>query len=488
MQSKRPDIVFVHPQGANWFAGSKSDMTRLANIMPPLGIMSLSAYLEARGIRTEILDCYAEPMKDEETADRVAGLGPRYVGFTVTTSSFPQGTRIAKLVRERLPSAAIVFGGVHVSALIEDALKGRQEIDFGVVGEGEETLYELMNASSGAETGAIPGLIRRDGSGEPVFNGFRAAGLNLDTLPFPAYAKLAGFPGLYQLPMFNYPRGPGTTMISARGCPYRCTFCDRSVFRSSFRFNSADYIFEHVKFLRRTYGIRHLNFYDDLFTLKRERVVDLASKLNSWARRITFNCAAQVSHIDRELVTLLKEAGCWMISLGLETGDPELLLRHKRGSATIEKGEEALRIIKEAGLRAKGLFICGLPGETEETFRRTRDFIWRNPIDDVNMTKFTPFPGSPLYKDLASSGAFEERLEDMNCLNFTFVPRGLTKERLDELYRDFHRSWYLRPRVWWNYATMFWKSPESWARLARSFHSLSQVRRQVMDAPLRSRR
>ncbi len=488
MQEEKPDIVFIHPQGRNWFAGARTDLTRAANIMPPLGIMSLAAYLEKNGLRSEIIDCYAEPMKDEEVADRVGRLAPPFAGFTVTTSSFRQATRMAGMIKKRLPSTRIVFGGAHVSAMPEDSLRGIEQIDFGVAGEGEETLLALMNSSSDAERASIPGLVWRCSSGNPVFNGRRPQTLDLDGLPFPAYEKLRDFPARYRLPLFNYPRGPGTTMISARGCPYKCTFCDRSVFGSSFRFNSAEYIFEHVRFLRRRFGIRHVNFYDDLFTLRRERVLRLTDLLTAWGPKITFNCSAQVSHIDAELVSRLKRAGCWMISLGLETGDPGLLKEHKRGAATIEKGEEALRIVKAAGLRAKGLFICGLPGETEETFLRTADFIRRNPIDDINMTKFTPFPGSPLYRDLAQRGIFEEDWEAMNCTNFTFVPRGLTREKLEALYRDFNRRYYSRPSVMWNYVSMLWKSPESWARLARNFHSFTQVRWQVMAAASRAGR
>jgi radical SAM superfamily enzyme YgiQ (UPF0313 family) len=487
MASQRPDIVFVHPQGVNWFTGTSTDMTRVANIMPPLGILSLSAYLEKKGLHTEIIDAYAKPATDEDIADRVARLAPPFVGFTVTTSSFLQGERIARLVKERLPRAVIVFGGVHISALKETSLAPYPVIDYGVVGEGEKALHELMEASTDAQRAAVPGVIFRDGDGLVVFNGYREDLLDLDSIPFPAYHRLHDFPRLYQLPLFNYPKGPGTTMISARGCPYRCTFCDRSVFRASFRFNSADYIYEHVRFLKRNYRIRHINFYDDLFTLKRDRVLALADRLASGPLRITFNCAAQVNHIDAELLSRLKKAGCWMVSIGLETGDEGLLKEHKRGAATLEKGERALRLIKDAGLRAKGLFICGLPGETEETFARTVDFIRRNPIDDLNMTKFTPFAGAPAYENIAERGTFDEKWEEMNCTNFTFVPKDLTRARLEELYRDFHRNHYLTPRVWWNYITMLWQSPESWIRLLANINAFWAVRNQVKEAAKRAR-
>ena len=110
------------------------------------------------------------------------------------------------------------------------------------------------------------------GEGNPLFNGYRAKSIELDTLPFPAYEKLDGYPQAYQLPIFNYPRVPNSSCISSRGCPYACSYCDRSVFRNSFRYNSAEYLYEHLKYLKDRFHIRHINFYDDQFTFNRKRV------------------------------------------------------------------------------------------------------------------------------------------------------------------------------------------------------------------------
>ena len=135
---------------------------------------------------------------------------------------------------------------------------------------------------------------------------------------------------------------------------------------------------------------------------------------------MTFNCATHVGHTDGGLFKLLKSAGCWMVSLGIESGAPEILARHKTKVdfsdmlITVEK-------IQQAGLRAKGLFIMGLPGETEKTIQITANFINRLKLDDMNMTKFTPFPGSPIYQNIQEEGTFEEKWNLMNCLNFVFV-------------------------------------------------------------------
>jgi anaerobic magnesium-protoporphyrin IX monomethyl ester cyclase len=358
--------------------------------------------------------------------------------------------------------------------LREQLLQDYAVIDYGVVGEGEETLLALLEME-GEALREIPGLLYRDGQ-EVAFTGPRATSLALDTLPFPAYGKLEGFPKSYKLPIFNYPKAPGTTVISSRGCPYQCTYCDRSVFRRSFRFNSAEYMVDLLVHLHATFGIRHVNFYDDLFTFNRARVIEFCERLMSRGVGVTFNCAARAEHIDRDLLGLMKRAGCWMISLGIETGDPDLLARH-RSRADLELIRARIGWIKDAGIRAKGLFMLGLPGETEASIDRSITYALGLPLDEINVAKLTPFPGSPLYQDIRKHGSFEEQWELMNCLNFVFIPEGLTRERLEERYQEFYRRYFQRWHVLLGYVTMLWHSPDSWIRFLRNLKDFLRLRR-----------
>ncbi|HLA50483.1 MAG TPA: radical SAM protein, partial [Thermodesulfovibrionia bacterium] len=185
----------------------------------------------------------------------------------------------------------------------------------------------------------------------------------LDALPFPAYSKLEGFPKYFEPPLFNYPSAPSASIISSRGCPYQCSYCDRSVFRRSFRFNSAEYLYEHMAFLKKEFKVRHIFFYDDLFTFHRKRIEEFCGLLRKRPLHMTFNCAVRLGHIDDDLLKMLKAAGCWMVSLGIESGDPEILLRHK-SKVSPDEMMTAIKQIQKNGLRAKGLFMMGLPGET----------------------------------------------------------------------------------------------------------------------------
>ncbi|NLC71435.1 MAG: radical SAM protein [Desulfuromonadaceae bacterium] len=429
--------------------------------MPPLGLASLSAYLEQRGIETRIIDCFAHPDDYSLLRRALREFRPSFVGFSCTTSNFLDGVRLAALAHTELSGIRTVFGGPHVSALREAIVRDFPEVDFVVVGEGEETLAELI-AADGEGAERIPGVACRR-KGEAVFSGFRETALELDSLPFPAYEKLSGYPAAYRLPIFNYPRTPNSSCISSRGCPYACSYCDRSVFRRTFRYNSAAYLYEHLKYLQQRFGIRHINFYDDLFTFNRSRVEEFCQMMVDRPLGMTFNCAVRAEHVDSELLIRMKEAGCWMASLGIETGDPELLAQHRQ-NADLEMLADKVRVIKKAGIRVKGLLMMGLPGETEESIRRSMAYVYSLPIDDFNLARFTPFPGSPLYERIHELGRFQEDWERMDCLRFCFIPHGMHRERLEELFTEFYKRHFQRPGVLMGYVAMLWRSPDSWKR------------------------
>ncbi len=472
--SKRQSVLLIHPLGyAAQAAGN--DILRLTNTMPPLGLASIAAWLEKHGIEVNIVDCFAQPRPDNLIKTLLEERNPAFVGLTCTTSTYPDAVRVLKLVKTTAPEIKTVLGGPHVSALKEEILKTEPTVDYTVVGEGEQPMLEVVRRG-GKDLDEVEGLCRRAESGEPIFTGCQSRLLELDTLPFPAYHKLPGYPRAYTLPIFNYPRTPNASCVSSRGCPYQCSYCDRSVFRQSFRCNSADYLYQHLRYLKDRWGIRHVNFYDDQFTLQRERVEQFCRLLIDQPLGMTFNCAVRAEHIDFELLQLMKAAGCWMVSLGIETGDPELLARHRQ-NPDLELLANRIRDIKRAGIRTKGLLMLGLPGETEQTVRNSMEYVFSLPIDDFNLAKFTPFPGSPIYRQINQFGHFEQEPEKMDCMNFVFVPRGMTKDRLNQMFTQFYRRHFTRPRVLWGYIKMIWQSPDSWRRFWKSAGSFLRFAR-----------
>ncbi len=465
MKLNTKKILLVHPLGYSADTARK-DISRLTNIVPPLGLASIAAFLEKNGMSAGIVDSYARPDSDGIIRRYLSDERPAFMGLSCTTSTFLDGVRLARLAKSLLPDIQVLFGGAHVSALKERILKEFPVIDVIVVGEGEQTLLELM-AGGWEDPASLTGVVHRAPGGDVRFTGYRPKGLELDSLPFPAYEKLIGFPHAYRLPIFNYPKSPSASIISSRGCPYACTYCDRSVFQRSFRYNSARYMVDHMRFLRQQFGIRHVIFYDDQFTFNRKRIESFTRMLIRKPLGMTFSCAVRAEHIDWDLVRRMKAAGCWMVSLGIETGDASLLARHRQ-NADLDLLANRIRLLKKAGIRTKGLLMMGLPGETEASIKKSMAYVFSLPLDDFNLTKFTPFPGSPIYRTIHEHGAFQEEWNKMDCMNFQFVPRGLTRERLEAFYLKFYKTHYMRLKVLADYATMVWRSPESWVRFIRN--------------------
>jgi radical SAM superfamily enzyme YgiQ (UPF0313 family) len=426
-------ITLVHPAGFNFVPG-QPDFSVLANRMAPIGILSLAAWLEKHGHPTCVHDCLGPhaPSGIEANADRVLASNPDLVGFSTTTSGYMDAADMAAYIKLKRPHVKIIFGNVHVSSIGAPLLEHFPEIDYLCIGEGEGALLDL---AEGKPLREIPNLVFRDGQAI-VANPRRARILDLDQLPFPAYEKLAGFPRDYHLPLFAYAKRWGATMITSRGCPYTCSFCDRTVFERLYKVNSAAYIYEHMKYLRDRFGVHHINIYDDLFTAQKKRVFELCEMLIEKPLGVEFNCAIRTGHTSDEMLRRLKQAGALMVSMGIESADPQMMERHKAG-VTLEAARETVEKIHAAGLRAKGLFIFGMPGETPETVRTTSDFILSLDLDEMNMTKFSPLYGAPIWNECVSgkSGPFHEDWRLMNCLNFVYLPKGFSsRSEMDALY------------------------------------------------------
>lgn len=236
-------------------------------------------------------------------------------------------------------------------------------------------------------------------------------------------------------------------MVTSRGCPYRCTFCDRALFGSRYRFHSVDYIIEMIRRYRDAHGIEHFIFYDDNFTANKAHLTALCEAIMQLPFRITFTCDARADLVNAQMLALMKRAGAWMISYGIETANPELLKLLDK-SLSLEKAAAAIRLTSEAGILTKGLFMIGVPGETERTIEATKAFIRELPFDMINLSKFTPYPGSEIYRDISRYGRFEDVWKKMSAMNFVFWPNTVDRQVLErennailvEFYRNGRRA------------------------------------------------
>jgi anaerobic magnesium-protoporphyrin IX monomethyl ester cyclase len=435
-------IVLVNPPSDVWVRGMRR-LRPILNTLPQIGIASLTAVTTREGLETAVIDAHALGMTHDELVAWILSRRPAIVGLTGYTSSVESAARVAALVKEAIPGVVTVVGGPHVTALPEQTMAALPAFDYGLIGEAERSAPPLFRAIlEGDDPGLVPGVARRDGGAITVNE--RAALIDdLDTLPFPAFELLPGFPRAYRPPVLHSPKGRAITLVTSRGCPYRCTFCDRALFGNRYRFHGVPYIVEMIRRYREAHGIDHFIFYDDNFTANRAHLTELCEAIARLPFRITFSCDARADHVDARMLALMKRAGAWMISYGIETANPELLKLLDK-SLSLEQAARAIRLTSEAGIITKGLFMIGVPRETEQTIERTKEFIKELPFDLINLSKFTPYPGSAIYRDIARYGRFEKRWDKMSAMNFVFWPDtvapGVLERESNTILIDFYRN------------------------------------------------
>ncbi len=442
-------IVFIDPplsldeRYGSWARGG----TRT----PPLGLAQLAAVTRQHGYDTAILDCPTLALDRSQAVRAVLDLNPRYVGLTATTVAICNAADLAKDLKAANPAWTIIVGGPHTTAVPKETMGAFPAFDIGVVGEGEETLVELLQAlESGRPLQTVRGVIFREGDAL-VQTAPRPFIEDLDALPLPAWDLLPDLARSYDTPTFTLGGSPASSLVTSRGCCGHCTFCDRSVFGNACRFHSAERVFEFMKLLHERFGINDVIIHDDAFVINRRRVEKVCQLLIESGLGVTWGCNARVNLVFPELLALMKKAGCWQIGYGIETGCQRILDLIDKG-VRVEQIEAAVRYTHEAGIRTRGFFMVGHPGEDESSIRETIAFAKRIPIDDFQMTLFTPMPGSEIYRDAQTYGAMECDWRKMNMWLPVFVPHGLSAEQLIYWQRRAFRAFYLRPRTMWNYA------------------------------------
>ncbi|HEX8339771.1 MAG TPA: radical SAM protein [Tepidisphaeraceae bacterium] len=458
-------IVFVNPPYER-IAPGYAFIRHITNRSPSLGLLHLAAQVRLHGYEPQIIESDILDLDADEVADRVLVERPAYVGITLFTVGVFQSVKIARRIKAHAPHIKIIVGGPHISSMGVETLERFPEFDVAVNGEGERVLVELLQAcESGAPLSSIGGLLYRDNGAILTTEKPQTTNV-LDDLPFPAWDLLPQFPHAYKLAVYDYPRGPVATIAASRGCPFHCKFCDTSTFGASVRYYTPAKMVEMMRHLNETYGVRHILFVDDLFLASRLRATDFCHRLIESGLKMTWSCAARVDTVRPDLLKLMRQAGCWQISFGLESGSDELL-RAMDKHAAIEKSEQAVKWTHDAGIRVKGLFMLGYPGETRETIELTKAFVKRIPMTIMNLTKFTPYPGSPVYREIYGTNIRDDHWERMNGMNFVWAPPGIAVDELDRHYQQVIRSFYADKRVRREYVRLSVRYPGHLVRLAK---------------------
>ncbi len=438
--------------------------------LPHLGLLMLGAVLREKGHRVRILDASAQGLGYKQSLKEARSFKPDLIGLTAVTPSIFKTVKLVTKLKEIYPNVPIIIGGPHFSAIPEITLNDYPVFDYGVMGEGEGTIIDLINAiSSGEKPSNVPGVVSQQ-NGNIQFAPPRSPIKDLDTLPFPAWDLLDGFPSQYHPALFKYKRLPSTHIISARGCPNRCIFCDTSVFSRRIRYHSPEYILEMIAYLVNHFGMREIIFEDDQFLIKKERVAEICEGILKAGWSISWCCSGRVNSVtDLKLLKLMKRSGCWQISYGIESGNQEILDFAKKG-ITIEQVERAVRLTHEAGIMSKGYFIFGLPLETEATMKQTIEFATRIPLNDMSIFTLTPFPGSEMYDIAEKYGTIDKDFEKMNLLDVVYTPKSISREKLLHYQSRFMKRFYLRPRIIGNYLFRIMTNPLNTLNMFKAFY------------------
>ena len=437
-------IVFCEPPYVCWDR-SRDRLRQGEETIPGMGVLVLAALGRQHGYRVHLDDAKVHGTPLDEVARRIATLRPDYLGLSATTISVANAARIAARVKAILPGVVTILGGAHVSAIPERTLEAFPSIDFGVVGEGEVSLFDLLaRLESGLPVDGVAGLAYRC-AGRVRANPRAPYIDDLDALPPPAWDLLPEFPHRFRPSLFTYPRTPVATLITSRGCPFSCTFCDRSTSGRKGRMHSVEAVARLCGMLVER-GVRHINFLDDLFTVRKQRVADLCHAFLDHGFTFSWSCNSHPNLLDFATLQLMRRAGCWQIAYGIESGSQRVLDVVKR-EVRIPRMRETLRMTRAAGIRTKGFLMLGHPTEDLDSLAETATFLRTVELDLCQITKFTPYPGTPAYPTIRQYGTFVEDWERMNAMNFVFVPHGLTTDILETYFDYCYRTFYHRGDV-----------------------------------------
>ncbi|MDD1755819.1 MAG: B12-binding domain-containing radical SAM protein [Methanomassiliicoccales archaeon] len=405
---------------------------------PPLGIMSIGAYLRQHGMDVRLFDWSGEEL-DKGRLDSLRSFGPDLVGMTVIIgSSIVRSKKISSWAKAL--GATVIWGGPFPSVMGEMCLL-QAPVDYVVMGEGEQTMLELCQfIQEGRTVGGVRGLaFLRDG--KVVKNEPRPRIQDLDALPMPWWEGVAPLEK-YLIPFFGRMAIP---MVTSRGCPNTCNFCyTKAMWGYRWTSRSAAKVVEEIQLIRgiepRMSGIV---FDDDLFAGDVGRIQEFCSELGRRGVNVLWNCEIRARDIKEPLVGMMKEAGCIELLIGVETGSDRLLSLILKGVSR-EEIESAFQVAHKAGLRTNAMLIVGLPGEKMEDFHQTEALLRKLNPDGFYFSMFQPAPGTEMFR-VAKEQGFKEpsTLEDWATLYgwdvSSYRTRSLSEVPFEDVDRLIHK-------------------------------------------------
>jgi len=359
-------------------------------VFPSLSLLYVAGCLEQHGVEVKLIDVNAESLTLEETCAQLQEFGPDFVGYTITTYLFYQTLSWVKAIKEKV-DVPVIVGGVHMGMYPKESMT-HTCLDYGVTGEAEMTLPHLIDAVTRNKTfDGIPGLVYRNKlDGEIIYTGHAPTLANISDAAQPSRHLQDN--SLYYSFISKYKNF--SVLMTSRGCPYRCIFCEQGGLK--FRPRTPTDVVDEIETGLKEFGIREYDFFDSAFTIQKQRVIDISKEISRRKLDVVWAARTRVDCVSKEMLSAMADAGCVRIYYGLESGNREIL-RTLLKAADLEQAKRTVAETKEVGIDVFGYFMLGNPGETPSTVRQTIRYAIEIDCDYAQFSKVTPMPGTALY-------------------------------------------------------------------------------------------
>ena len=416
----------------------------------PLSLLYIATFLNNRGHKAEVLDCEAEGISFEELENHIRKNNYDVVGVAMLTPMYSQSLEVCKIAKRVNPNIKVIVGGSHPTLRPLDTAK-EPNIDVAAIGEAEETFLQVLDAwKNNKPLKNIKGIAYRE-NGNPVQTPPAEKIQDLDHFPIPDRSLINM--KLYRPSASYYKQLPAYTMVTTRGCPYRCTFCATA--KTGYRMHSVSRVIEEMKILVEKYHAKEILIRDDTFTLNRKRTVELCEAIiqSGLNKKVRWDSITRANLVDYELLKLMKKAGCWGMHFGVEGGTQKLIDSIKKDTK-IEIIRNAFKLCKKVGIETRAYMMLGLPGSTREDDMDTINFAKDINPDWAQFTICTPYPGTQMYDELTKAGELISNNWDSYQTwsgysehELVWTPNGRSSEEIKSLQRKAMRAFYFRPKV-----------------------------------------
>ncbi|OYT16007.1 MAG: hypothetical protein B7C24_10190 [Bacteroidetes bacterium 4572_77] len=407
----------------------------------PLGLAYIAGILEVEGHNVKIIDTVVNEISHNEMIEQAAQAD--VVGVSSTTPIITNALNVLKDVKSKNPDVITIIGGPHVSA-VPQQVAIEKFVDFVVVGEGENTISELLTClDQGSSEYKVKGLYFEN-EDELIFTGPRELKKDISIFPFPA-RHLFDVDKYVNEIRFDGKKSP-ISLTSSRGCMGKCTFCgSNTTWGRTVRFRSPQNIVNEIIYCHEKYGSTGFIFVDDTFTVNRKHVIETCKLICNLPFKIEMFCSSRVDTIDIEKLEWMKKAGCYCITYGIESGNTEILKLMKKNT-TVEMIRKAVDITQKIGIQTHGSFILGNYNDTLETINQTIDLAIDLNLDQAQFSILIPLPGTECYKIAQKINAFRCDPTDYKSFFWYYsvvanMTDGVTDKELLDLQKTAYRKW-----------------------------------------------